>query len=64
MPINEQEILKAINETLYKDSKKEKKQMSESYVVQAKKYDLNTDMLSKKAIGSQCRKSSGICRCS
>jgi Fe-Mn family superoxide dismutase len=50
MPINEQEILKAINETLYKDSKKEEKQLSESYVVQAKKYDLNTDMLSKKAI--------------
>ena len=52
MPIDEKEILKAINETLYKDSPKDdsKKKLSESYVVQAKKYEINTDMLSQKAI--------------
>jgi Fe-Mn family superoxide dismutase len=52
MPINEKEILKAINETLYKDSEKPQKDLSESYVVQAKKYDINTDMLSEKAIAA------------
>ena len=53
MPIDEQELLKVINETLYKDSKRpepEQQRLSEAYVVQAKKYDINTDMLSKKVI--------------
>lgn len=52
MPINEKEILEAINETLYKGSDKSQKDLSESYVVQAKKYDINTDMLSEKAIAA------------
>lgn len=50
MPINEKEILKAINETLYKDSEKPQQHLSEAYVVQAKNYEINTDMLSEKAI--------------
>ena len=50
MPIDEKEILKAINETLYKDSEKPQQPISEAYVVQAKNYEINTDMLSEKAI--------------
>jgi Fe-Mn family superoxide dismutase len=54
MSINEKEILKAINEALYKDTELPRKKapafISESYVVQAKNYDINTDMLSEKAV--------------
>ena len=54
MPIDEKQILKAINETLYKGSPEQKEKdpvfISESYVVQAKNYDIQTDMLSSKSI--------------
>jgi len=52
MPFNEKEILKVINDTLNVDKQvsKEPKRISEAYVVQAKKYDINTDMLSSKVI--------------
>ncbi len=52
MPFNEKEILKVINDTLSADRpiKEEKRRISEAYVVQAKKYDITTDMLSGKAI--------------
>ncbi len=53
MPIDEKEILKVISETLSADRparKEDKKRISEAYVVQAKKYDINTDMLSRKAL--------------
>ena len=53
MPFDEKEILKVINDTLNADKKtvrEEKKRISEAYVVQAKKYDITTDMLSGKAI--------------
>ena len=54
MPFNEKEILKVINDTLNADrpAKEEKKRISEAYVVQAKKYDITTDMLSGKAISA------------
>ena len=51
MPIDEKEILKVINQTLQLNDRPVKKErISEAYVVQAKKYDLNTDMLSGKAL--------------
>jgi len=54
MPINEKEILKVISETLQRGTPvvEETRPLSESYVVQAKKYTINTDMLSEKAIAA------------
>ena len=57
MSFDEKEILKVINETLGLEEAKESKKslkakatLNESYVVQAKKYDINTDLLSSKAL--------------
>lgn len=53
MAIEDKEILKAINETLYGVKKDEPEQIvSEAYVVQAKKYNINTDMLSEKTVAA------------
>ena len=53
MAIEDKEIIKAIQDTLYGSTNKQDKEkeiVSESYVVQAKKYNINTDMLSEKTI--------------
>ncbi len=52
MPINEKEIIKVINETLgiNEDRPRSKKTIKEAYVVQAKKYNIQTDALSDKSI--------------
>lgn len=50
--IDENEILRVINETLGLNSTSKKKVLTEAYVLEPKKYSINTDVLSQKALSA------------